>query len=53
MPLLPETDPEQRKQIMLDYLLLMVELEDWHGVRDAAADLELMEAKDAATRRPD
>lgn len=34
-----------RTQVMVDYLLLCVELEDWHGVSDAANDLRVIEAR--------
>jgi hypothetical protein len=30
------------KKIMVEYLKLKVEQEDWHGVRDAAAELETL-----------
>lgn len=30
---------------MVDYLKLRVDMSDWHGVRDAAADLEKLEAQ--------
>lgn len=33
------------KEIMLQYLLLKVRQEDWHGVADAAMDIREMEAK--------
>jgi hypothetical protein len=35
--------PKEQRRIMVEYLHLMLYLEDWHGVRDAAADLERME----------
>lgn len=31
--------------IMEAYLSMRVQMRDWHGVRDAAADIEQMEAK--------
>jgi hypothetical protein len=37
-----------QKQIMIDYLLLCVVREDWHGVSDAANDIREMEAAQAA-----
>ena len=33
------------KEIMIQYLLLKVRQEDWHGVSDAAVDIREMEAK--------
>lgn len=30
---------------MVEYLRLRLDMEDWHGVRDAAADLEKLEAQ--------
>jgi hypothetical protein len=33
------------RQQMIDYLLLKVNEEDWHGVSDAANDIRVMEAK--------
>jgi hypothetical protein len=33
------------KEIMVEYLLLKVRQEDWHGVSDAAVDIREMEAK--------
>jgi hypothetical protein len=37
------------KEIMLQYLLLKVKQEDWHGVADAAMDIREMEAKKCST----
>jgi len=37
-----------RKQVMIDYLLLNVDDEDWHGVWDAAIDLDRMVANGTA-----
>lgn len=39
------TEYERDHKIMVDYLLLQVRDGDWHGVRDAATDIEVMEAK--------
>ena len=39
------TDPQTQRQIMLDYLQLMIAREDWHGVADAAMDLREMDAE--------
>lgn len=33
------------RQVMIDYLLLCVRENDWHGVSDAANDLRVLEAK--------
>ena len=34
-----------QKEILLDYLQVMVALQDWHGVSDVANDLRELEAK--------
>lgn len=34
-----------QKQILLDYLQVMIAIEDWHGVSDLANDLRELEAK--------
>jgi len=34
---------EQRKEMMVKYLLMKVEEQDWHGVADAAMDLRDIE----------
>ena len=39
---------EIQKQILLDYLQVMIALEDWHGVSDVANDLRELEAKQDA-----
>lgn len=39
---------EYRKSIMLDYLLMKIEEEDWHGVVDAAMDIRDIEAEKRA-----
>lgn len=36
---------EQRKQQMIQYLLLKVEQEDWHAVQDAGSDLRDIECE--------
>lgn len=33
------------KEVMIEYLLLKVRQQDWHGVADAAMDIREMEAK--------
>jgi hypothetical protein len=35
----------ERKQILIDYLLSSVAIEDWHAVQDAASDIREIEAK--------
>jgi hypothetical protein len=40
---------EQRK-VMFDYLLLRVELQDMHGIQDAASDIREIDAKLAILR---
>lgn len=34
-----------QKEVLLDYLQVMIALEDWHGVADVAMDLRELEAK--------
>lgn len=36
---------ETQKEILLDYLQVMITIEDWHGVSDLANDLRELEAK--------
>lgn len=36
---------EDQKDILIDYLLVKVQQEDWHGVADAAMDIRELEAK--------
>ncbi len=36
---------EERKKRMIDYLLLKVQEEDWHGTADAAMDLRDIESE--------
>jgi hypothetical protein len=38
-------DFDTQKEILLDYLQVMVALQDWHGVSDVANDLRELEAK--------
>lgn len=38
------THAEQRK-ILIDYLMMKAYQQDWHGVRDACVDIEVLEAK--------
>ncbi len=32
-------DPEIQRHILIEYLMVMAAMEDWHGVADAAMDL--------------
>jgi hypothetical protein len=34
-----------QKKVLLDYLQVMIVMEDWHGVSDVANDLRELEAK--------
>jgi hypothetical protein len=36
---------ETQKAILLEYLQVMIAIEDWHGVSDLANDLRELEAK--------
>jgi len=36
---------EIQKQILLEYLQVVIAIEDWHGVSDLANDLRELEAK--------
>jgi len=36
---------ETQKEILIEYLQVMIALEDWHGVSDVANDLRELEAK--------
>jgi len=40
-----ETTPERKKQILVTYMLLKIELEDWHGVADVSNDIRELEAR--------
>ena len=39
------TDFATQKEVLLDYLQVMIAIEDWHGVSDVANDLRELEAK--------
>ena len=41
-------DFKVQKEVLLEYLQVMVALEDWHGVSDVANDLRELEAKQDA-----
>ena len=36
---------EVQKEILMEYLQVMVALQDWHGVADVAMDLRELEAR--------
>ena len=38
------TDFEVQKEVLIEYLQVMIALEDWHGVSDVANDLRELEA---------
>ena len=40
-------DWQIQKEILKEYLQVMIVLEDWHGVADVAMDLRELEAKHA------
>ena len=48
-----QTTYKKYKSIYLAYMQMKTELEDWHGVSDAANDLRELDARYAATRRSD
>ena len=41
---------EVQKAILLEYLQVMIALQDWHGVADVAMDLRELEAKYKGTK---
>lgn len=41
-------NPSQSRETLIAYLMLKVELADWHGVRDCAVDIEILEARHEA-----
>jgi hypothetical protein len=41
---------EEHRRTLIEYLKAKVELADWHGVRDAAVDIEILEAKENVRR---
>ena len=43
------SDFTTQKEILLDYLQVMIAIEDWHGVSDVANDLRELEAKQDKT----
>lgn len=42
------TNPETQREILIDYLQVMIARCDWHGVADVAMDLREMEAESRA-----
>lgn len=46
-----QEDFEDAKRAYIEYLLLNVKLEDWHGVSDAANDLRVLEAGQKKSQR--
>jgi hypothetical protein len=38
-------DPEVQIQVLKEYMMVMIALDDWHGVSDAANDLREIEAR--------
>ena len=42
-----------QKEVLLEYLQVMVALEDWHGVADVAMDLRELEAKHSTKEKND
>lgn len=41
---------QEKKDIMVNYLKLKLEEEDWHGVQDAGSDLRDIESKEEGRR---
>ena len=39
-------DTKTDREILIDYLLMKAQHEDWHGVSDAANDLRKMDARE-------
>lgn len=40
----------KNKKLLIKYIRMCIKLEDWHGVRDAAADIEILEAGRSSVR---
>ena len=34
--------PQEKYDVLLEYLLVMLDNRDWHGVRDACVDIEVL-----------
>lgn len=39
------TTPATRKAILIKYMLVKIEIEDWHGVADVANDIRELESQ--------
>jgi hypothetical protein len=39
------TDYQTQRAILMDYMQVMIDRSDWHGVSDAANDLRVLEAE--------
>lgn len=39
------TDFNVQKEVLMEYLQVMIALEDWHGVADVAMDIRELEAR--------
>ena len=45
-------DYATQRRVLLEYLQVMIALEDWHGVSDVANDLRELEAKHNNNYKP-
>jgi hypothetical protein len=45
-------DLQVARTVYINYLRVKIEFEDWHGVRDIAAELEVIDAKIALQQVP-
>ena len=43
------TDFNIQKEVLMEYLQVMIALEDWHGVADVAMDIRELEARNPIT----
>jgi hypothetical protein len=43
---------ELHRQTLIAYLRMKVDQEDWHGVRDCAVDIEILDAKNQGAVDP-
>ena len=41
----------RQKRVLVDYMQVKIEQEDWHGVADAAMDIREMEARKAVEQK--
>lgn len=44
-------DFETQKEVLLEYLQVMIALQDWHGVADVAMDMRELEAKQTSKEK--